>query len=45
MAMRDYAPQQVDVVQQLAKLNDLRVAGALTDAEFEQQKQRLLSAP
>jgi len=35
---------QVDVVSQLAKLNELRVAGALTDEEFQTEKRKLLGA-
>jgi len=31
-----------DPISQLEKLADLRKSGALTDAEFEQQKQRVL---
>lgn len=31
-----------DPIEQLAKLNELRQAGALTDAEFEAQKARIL---
>lgn len=31
-----------DMVDQLERLNDLRVAGVLTEQEFNQQKQRLL---
>ncbi len=38
-------PQRVDVVSRLAKLNELRIQGALTDEEFEVQKQKLLAAP
>ena len=38
-------PQQGadDVIAQLEKLGDLRANGILTDAEFEQQKARLLA--
>jgi hypothetical protein len=32
-----------DLIAQLEKLGDLRANGVLTDAEFEQQKARLLS--
>jgi hypothetical protein len=32
-----------DVIAQLEKLGDLRANGILTDAEFEQQKARILS--
>jgi len=39
------APAKVDVVEQLMKLNELRTVGALTDEEFEAQKQKLLNAP
>lgn len=35
---------KIDIVAQLAKLNDLRIAGALTDEEFQVQKQKLLAA-
>jgi hypothetical protein len=31
-----------DPLDRIKKLNDLRVAGALTDAEFEQQKAKIL---
>ena len=34
----------VDIADQLGKLNELRVAGAITDAEFNAQKHKLLSA-
>lgn len=34
---------QVDVADQLGKLNDLRVAGAITDEEFQAQKRKLLT--
>lgn len=36
------APAQVDVVARLEKLNELRIAGLLTDEEFAQQKARIL---
>jgi hypothetical protein len=36
------APPTSSVADELAKLNGLRAAGVLTDAEFEQQKQNLL---
>jgi hypothetical protein len=36
------APGTDDVIAQLEKLGDLRANGILTDAEFEQQKARLL---
>ena len=32
-----------DPIEQLRKLNELRVAGALTDAEFEEQKAKVLT--
>jgi hypothetical protein len=32
----------IDIAEQLEKLADLRDRGVLTDAEFEDQKQRLL---
>ena len=35
-------PQQVDIVARLEKLNELRIAGLLTDEEFAQQKARIL---
>lgn len=35
-------PAQVDVVGRLEKLNELRIAGLLTDEEFAQQKARIL---
>lgn len=35
---------QVNVADQLAKLNELRVAGALTEAEFVSQKTKLLQS-
>jgi len=38
------AAPAVDVVGQLEKLAELKSQGILTDAEFEQQKQRLLSS-
>lgn len=40
------APSAADpsILDQLAKLGELRDAGVLTDAEFEAQKLRLLSA-
>jgi len=37
------APGTDDVIAQLEKLGDLRANGILTDAEFEQQKARLLA--
>lgn len=37
------APTTDDVLTQLAKLGDLRSAGVLTDAEFENQKARILA--
>jgi hypothetical protein len=37
------APGADDVIAQLEKLGDLRANGILTDAEFEQQKARLLA--
>jgi hypothetical protein len=33
---------QVDVVAKLEKLNELRIAGLLTDEEFSRQKSRIL---
>ena len=36
------AADQSDPISQLEKLPALRKSGALTDAEFEQQKQRIL---
>jgi putative oligomerization/nucleic acid binding protein len=36
------APPQVDPVEQLEKLTELKEKGALTDAEFETQKARIL---
>jgi hypothetical protein len=35
-------PPQVDIVARLEKLNELRIAGLLTDDEFAQQKARVL---
>ena len=35
-------PQQIDIVARLEKLNELRIAGLLTDEEFAQQKARIL---
>ncbi len=35
-------PPQLDVVGRLEKLNELRIAGLLTDEEFAQQKARIL---
>jgi|GEM_PF-895539 len=35
-------PPQVDIVARLEKLNELRIAGLLTDEEFAQQKARIL---
>ena len=37
------APGTDDIIAQLEKLGDLRANGILTDAEFEQQKARLLA--
>lgn len=37
------APGPDDLIAQLEKLGDLRANGVLTDAEFEQQKARLLA--
>jgi hypothetical protein len=37
------AAAPADPIEQIAKLQSLREAGALTDAEFEAQKQRILS--
>ena len=37
------APGPDDMIAQLEKLGDLRANGVLTDAEFEQQKARLLA--
>ena len=36
-------PGPDDIIAQLEKLGDLRANGVLTDAEFEQQKARLLA--
>lgn len=36
------SPQHVDVVDELTKAADLHDKGALTDAEFEQMKKKLL---
>ena len=36
------APSQGDVIARLEKLNELRIAGLLTDEEFAQQKSRVL---
>lgn len=36
-------PASDDLIAQLEKLGDLRANGVLTDAEFEQQKARLLA--
>ncbi len=38
-----YQPPQPNVVDQLQRLADLRDRGVLTEAEFQQQKQRILS--
>jgi TM2 domain-containing membrane protein YozV len=35
--------QQINVADQLGKLNELRIAGAITDAEFQSQKRKLLT--
>lgn len=43
---QQYAPPAAagdDIIAQLEKLGDLRANGILTDAEFEQQKARLLA--
>lgn len=37
-----HGPPQVDIVARLEKLNELRIAGLLTDDEFAQQKARVL---
>lgn len=37
------AAAPADPIEQIAKLQELRVAGALTDEEFEAQKQRILA--
>ena len=36
------APARDDIVAKLEKLNELRIAGLLTDEEFAQQKARIL---
>jgi hypothetical protein len=36
-------PPELDWVEQLGRLNELRLAGALSDEEFELAKQKLLS--
>jgi hypothetical protein len=36
------APAETDPLERLKKLNDLRVAGALTDSEFAAQKAKIL---
>jgi hypothetical protein len=41
-AITPAAPDTEDPLDRLKKLNDLRVAGALTDAEFEAQKAKIL---
>ena len=38
------AAETASMLDQLTKLGELRTAGVLTDAEFEAQKQRILSA-
>ncbi len=38
-----YQPPRPNVVDQLQRLADLRDRGVLTEAEFQQQKQRILS--
>ncbi len=40
---QDAPVQKKDMYEQLIKLDDLHKRGILTDAEFEQQKQKLLS--
>lgn len=40
---QDQPAQKKDLYEQLIKLDDLRKRGIITDAEFEQQKQKLLS--
>ncbi|MET8317474.1 SHOCT domain-containing protein [Rhodococcus erythropolis] len=40
----DIAAQTPDVLDQLAKLGELKTAGILTDAEFEAQKARILAS-
>jgi len=39
----DDTPKQTDLYTEIMKLDDLRKKGLITDAEFEQQKQRLLA--
>jgi len=42
VAGTDHSNQQIDVYSELLKLDDLRKRGILSDAEFEQQKDKLL---
>lgn len=42
---RDDTPKTKDVYAELVKLDDLRKRGILTDAEFEEQKKKLLAGP
>ncbi len=43
MAMASPPEEDADPLDRLKKLNDLRQAGALTEAEFEDQKARILA--
>lgn len=43
-ASRDEAPKSHDIYGELIKLDDLHKKGILTDAEFQAQKQKILSA-
>lgn len=43
MRTKDETHQQRDIYAELIKLDDLRKKGIITDAEFEAQKQRVLS--
>ena len=43
-AMAAASPPSGDVVDQLAKLGELKAAGVLTEAEFEAQKTRILNS-
>ena len=40
---KDETPKQADLYAEIVKLDDLRKKGLITDAEFETQKQKLLS--
>ncbi len=44
VALTPASPHMTDKLAQLTQLGELRVAGVLTDSEFEVQKQKILSS-